>query len=155
MAPSENCQETLQGMGRIVRLGQKETPIILILAISDSYDERLMARAEKKMMSILYFGREKQEFSEEEDASEVISAHKNCFLGTGTPADKANRLIVEQIFQTIVGTTRPYLYKMKMRHNELGLAFNACGHPPSWVKIAEYGIEDKTTGGDVFSTILP
>lgn len=140
MGPPENAQEFLQGMGRVVRLGQRFTPLILVLALNGSYDEYLMARSEKKMMSLIYSQRESTDF-EESQSSALLAPHRKCYLGYGTDSEKANRLVNERIYQVNVGTPRTFFYRIKLK--ALHLSLNECGHPPENAKPEDYGITDQ------------
>jgi hypothetical protein len=140
MAPPDNAQETLQAMGRVVRLGQKETPVIIILALDGTYDDRLLARSERKMMNLIYSNRESEKFTKEK-ALEVIKGHETCYLGNGSLQDRANRLINERIYQLTVGTNRPYIYHYNIDLSEVHKKLKQCGHPYQYASMSTFGID--------------
>jgi len=126
MQPAENQQEQEQGQGRIIRMGQAQRPVVIVLALKNTYDEQIMARAEIKMMPMIEAQRARVVLTAHE-AEEVARGHEDCeLLSTNTEA-RARQLGGERIYQLLTGaivTMQPRKRADDCEH----AAFNACGH---------------------------
>jgi len=126
MQPAENQQEQEQGQGRIIRMGQAQRPVVVVLALKDTYDEQIMARAEIKMMPMIEAQRALVALSAQEAAA-MARGHENCeLLSTNTEA-RARQLGSERIYQLLTGATVTMQPRRRAEDCEHAV-FNACGH---------------------------
>jgi hypothetical protein len=126
MQPAENQNEQEQGQGRIIRIGQARTPIVLTLALGDSYDEQLMSRAERKMMPMIAASQLEVTMTPKE-CEDMLRGHGECVVAGGVPEMQARQLRNERIYQVLTGVNCTFGPRRRIE-DCTKLQFNTCGH---------------------------